>query len=371
MGDKALEAGTVKVSVADIRADMVLAANVIAENGQVLLANGAMLNNFNYTKLYVNNISHVIVKGTSIDADKPALRYKPNTIKNQKNPLASRPEYQGFFAAYEEKTEEIKHSLIAISNGAAIDLYELSRLTGDVIAKLQCKSDIFSLVGFIRGASEHTYTHSNNVSLLCHLFSRWMGMRQDEGIVLTAAGVLHDIGKMKTPPEILNKRGRLTDEEFIEMKRHVMHGYELLEHQNIPNEVKLAALMHHEKIDGKGYMLGLKGEQIDKLTKIISICDIYDAMTANRVYRGKICPFDVIRTFERSVYGELDTECLLIFLRNIAYSFIGAWTKLNDGRAAEVMFINAGNLSRPIVRTESKELIDLSGSSDISIVEVI
>jgi HD-GYP domain-containing protein (c-di-GMP phosphodiesterase class II) len=198
-----------------------------------------------------------------------------------------------------------------------------------------------------------------------------MGMREEESILLTAAGILHDIGKTRTPPEILNKQGKLTDEEFEEMKRHVVYGYRILENQSIPQDVKLGALMHHEKIDGMGYPMGLKGGRINRFAKIISICDIYDAMTANRVYRGKICPFDVIRTFERRVYGELDTECLLVFLRNIAYSFVGTWVKLNDGRVAEVLFINSSNLSKPIVRVENGDLIDLSTNNDLIIASVV
>jgi len=103
------------------------------------------------------------------------------------------------------------------------------------------------------------------------------------------------------------------------------------------------------------------------LAKIIAICDIYDAMTTNRVYRGKICPFEVIRTFESKVYGELDTQSLLIFLNNIAYTYIGSWVRLTDGAVAEVVFINNKQLSRPMVRTIDGKFIDLSVNKDISI----
>jgi HD-GYP domain-containing protein (c-di-GMP phosphodiesterase class II) len=118
--------------------------------------------------------------------------------------------------------------------------------------------------------------------------------------------------------------------------------------------------MHHEKMDGSGYPMGVKEEKIGNMAKIITICDIYDAMTANRVYRDRICPFEVIKTFETKVYGELDTKYLLLFLKNIAYTYIGHWVRLSDGTEAEVMFINGAQLSRPLVRTKDEKFIDLS-----------
>jgi HD-GYP domain-containing protein (c-di-GMP phosphodiesterase class II) len=182
---------------------------------------------------------------------------------------------------------------------------------------------------------------------------------------------LHDIGKTKIPIEVLNKKGRLTDEEFAVIKTHTTLGYRILEKHNIPQSIKLAALSHHEKINGKGYPLGMAEDKIDALAKIVSICDIYDAMTANRIYRPKLCPFEVIRTFERSVYGELDTEYLLIFLKNIATTYLDCPVKLSDGRAATVIFINKLNLSRPIVRLDNGEMLDLSQTDDIVIAEML
>ena len=129
--------------------------------------------------------------------------------------------------------------------------------------------------------------------------------------------------------------------------------------------------MHHEKIDGKGYPYGLLDLQIEPFAKIISICDIYDAMTSNRVYRGKHCPFEVIKTFETNSFGQLDTSYLLIFLKNIAYMYLGVKVLLSTKEEAEVVFINNNNLSRPIVRTASNEILDLSYKKDIYIHSLI
>lgn len=195
-------------------------------------------------------------------------------------------------------------------------------------------------------------------------------MSEEEGKLLTVAGVLHDVGKTKVDPVVLNKEGKLTNEEYEIVKKHSYLGYKMVEKSDLPEEIKSAVLMHHEKIDGSGYPMGLKGDKISKFAKIVCICDIYDAMTSNRVYRDKICPFDVIRSFEKSSLGVLDTEYLLIFLQNIAYTYVGSMVELSDGRTAEVVFINSANLSMPIVKCDDS-FMDLSQTSDITIDHII
>jgi HD-GYP domain-containing protein (c-di-GMP phosphodiesterase class II) len=290
------------------------------------------------------------------------------SLEHQRRPIIKRPEFIAFQNAVDSKTEEAKQCIRAISDGEIIDLQRMFTITDDIMDSLRFKNDILQFIGFIKESDEHTFYHCINVSLLCNLYGRWLSLPEDELVELTVSGLLHDIGKTLIPSEILNKNGKLTVEEFDVMKKHPVLGYRMLQNQgNIPESVKIGALMHHEKIDGSGYPMGVREAQIGKMAKIITICDIYDAMTANRVYRKKICPFEVIKMFETRVYGELDTKYLLIFLNNIAYTYIGSWVKLSNGVEAEVIFINGKQLSRPIVRTVDDEFIDLSMDKTISI----
>ena len=370
MSEPIPEAAVKKISINDIKPDMVLARDVVTSGGTVLLAKNTMLNNINYTKLIASGISYIYVISGSIDEKTASFtekeRHSPS-LEEQRRPIIKRPEFIAFQDAIDEKTEEAKQCIMAISDGQNIDLQKMFSITDDIMGTLRCKNDIFTFIGFIKESDEHTFHHCVNVSLICNLYGRWLALPQGELVELTTAGMLHDIGKTKIPNEILNKKGKLTDEEFAVMKKHPVMGYRILQNQDIPESIKLGALMHHEKIDGSGYPMGVKGDQIGKIAKIITICDIYDAMTSNRVYRNKICPFSVIKTFETNVYGELDTEYLLIFLKNIAYTYIGSWVKLTDGVEAEVVFINSAQLSRPIIRTIDEQFIDLSVNKDISI----
>ena len=116
---------------------------------------------------------------------------------------------------------------------------------------------------------------------------------------LTLCGLLHDIGKLKIPDEILNKPGKYTDEEFDLVKRHTKFGYELLKTLNIDPHIKKAALLHHERCDGSGYPLKATQKDLDDFSMVVAIADVYDAMTAARSYRAPLCPFQVIERFEQ------------------------------------------------------------------------
>jgi len=370
MGEPVIEAESKKVSIYDIKPGMVLARDAVTQSGTVLLAKNTMLNNINYNKLLTSGISSIYAVSGSIDEKTANFTEKERhsaSLEQQRKPIATRPEFIAFQNAVDEQTDAAKQCIMAISDGKNVDLPYLFSITGNILSKLRYKNDILTYIGFIKESDEHTYHHCVNVSLLCNLYGRWTALAQKDLLELTTAGMLHDIGKTKIPGAILNKKGKLTDAEFAVIKKHPVLGYRILQNQDIPDGIKNGALMHHEKLDGSGYPLGVKGEQIGKVAKVLAICDIYDAMTANRVYRDKICPFEVIRMFETKVYGELDTECLLVFLNNIAYTYVGSWVRLTGGMEAEVVFINGAQLSRPIVRTIDGEFIDLSVCKDISI----
>jgi HD-GYP domain-containing protein (c-di-GMP phosphodiesterase class II) len=128
-------------------------------------------------------------------------------------------------------------------------------------------------------------------------------------------------------------------------------------------------LEHHEKINGHGYPSGIKGGKINHFARIVAIADIYDAMTSDRSYRDKICPFDVLKTFEHECYGELDTKYLLLFLQNIAYTYVGTWVELSNKQKAEVVFINTNHLATPIVRVDNT-FYDLTLRKDLSILRL-
>lgn len=188
-------------------------------------------------------------------------------------------------------------------------------------------------------------------------------MSEEETRVLTLAGLLHDIGKMLVPKEIITKAGNLTKEEFDIIKTHSIKGYQALKDYSIDIRIKYVALMHHERCDGSGYPNGFVKEQLDDFARIVAIADVYDAMTSSRRYRDAICPFDVVEEFERDGFLKFDPGYLMTFLERIVLSYLHNIVRLNDGREGEVVMINKLSLSKPIVRI-GEEFIDLSATKN-------
>ncbi len=365
-----MEQNMLRISVKELKPNMILAKDISTKKGVVILAKNTMLNKVNYTKLTENDIKHVYIFKDSIEDDALCFTDKAHTVEAQMEPITEKAEFKSFERRYNDSLEKTKEVLSIIGDGKQLANEYLYSVTNEVINLINCKSDLLTYFGYLRESNDHTYKHSINVSLMCNLFAKWIGVNDEELKWITIAGLLHDVGKIKIDSEILNKKGKLTDEEFETVQKHTIYGYDLVKNMNIPDEVKKAVLMHHEKVNGTGYPNKLKGNDIGRYAKIVAICDVYEAMTSSRVYRDKYCPFKVIEEFERQSFGLLDMEYLFIFLQNIAYTYVGSWVALNDNSIAEVMFINKSNMGRPIVKKDG-EFIDLSMDTDKYIVNIV
>lgn len=218
----------------------------------------------------------------------------------------------------------------------------------------------------MRAYDDLTYAHCLNVALICNVFAGWLHFSQEDTELATLCGLFHDIGKLCIPDSIIKKPDRLTNEEYDVIKTHTIEGYKLLQNQPVNDHIKNAALMHHERCDGSGYPFGLTGNRIDKFAKIVSIADVYDAMTAARVYRGPLCPFTVIDIFEKEGLQKYESEYILCFLKNVVLTYIGQRVRLTNGQEGDVVFINPQQLSRPMIQC-GDTFVDLSKQKDIAI----
>lgn len=179
-----------------------------------------------------------------------------------------------------------------------------------------------------------------------------------------------DIYTKDIPNRIIAKPDKLTKEEFRMIKIHTIRGYNILKNKKLDPRIKHAALMHHERCDGSGYPYGFYAEQIDSFAKLVAIADVYDAMTCARVYRGPLCPFEVITLFETEGYTKYDPKYIMTFLEGIAQTYIHNTVKLNDGAVGEIVLINKMELSRPIIKV-GDEFIDLNKRRDLQIVSLV
>lgn len=271
---------------------------------------------------------------------------------------------------YSKCTEAAKILLNQIAHDNVVDFVAFKEIKDEIAEKFSDNYKIIGCINLFKVADSYTYTHSINVALLSTLIGKWMKYGKNLQDSLMLAGLLHDIGKMKIDKSILNKPDKLTDEEFEEIKQHPIYSYELLQtNTDIPLDVKMGILMHHERMDGSGYPYGVYNENINDIGKVLAIADAYDAMISERPYQKKRSPFEVMQLMQTGIFGKLDSKILLTFLSNIATYYIGTYVTLSTGEIGEVVAINPLCIYRPIVRVQDR-YIDMYTDHSVQIIDL-
>ena len=218
----------------------------------------------------------------------------------------------------------------------------------------------------------YTYSHSVNVDILSVILGVACGLRDDDLKKLSQAALLHDIGKTCVPIEILNKPGKLTEEEYTEIKNHPRYGYNMLrDNYEVSSVARNAILSHHENEDGSGYPRGLTSEKIHLFAKIIHIADVYDALVTKRVYKDAMNPADALEYLMGNAERLFDKELVSIFMEYVAPYPLGVQVELSTGQKAIVVKNNRNMLSRPVVRLDGGASIDLLERLDITITKLL
>ena len=257
-----------------------------------------------------------------------------------------------------------------IANDEDLNVDQLLDETLTLFGENSTTISMFDMLHNMRQIDDSTYAHSVNVALICRLIGKWKNFSDKDMDTLTLCGLLHDIGKSKIPNEIIGKPGKLTDSEYEEIKKHPVIGYNLVKNLDIDQRIKNAVLLHHERFDGKGYPLGLTGNEIDDFTSIVSIADVYDAMTANRCYRDGLCPFEVIAIFEKEGLTQFNPKYILTFLDHIANTYINNEVLLSDGSSGKIVLINK-KLTRPTIQLDNGNFVNLESRLDLYVQAII
>lgn len=326
-----------------IREGMTVGKKLIGKNGELLLNSGTIIR-----QAYIDKIKELGYGGLYVDDDiskdiqiieiiSEDLRFKAvRTIKEA-------------FAGIEKSQDSLD-----------IHLNKISDVVGNIVDSVLENKDTMVNMLDLKTFDDYTYMHSTNVAVLSLVLGVNLNFNKTDLHKLGLSAMLHDIGKVFVPKDILNKPDKLTDEEFRTIQAHSGKGYEYLKtNYDFPISSYLGVLQHHEKYDGTGYPVKLGGEQIHLFGRIISIIDVYDALTSNRPYRKAMLPSEAVEYILANGGNHFDPTIVEHFTRKIAPYPVGVFVRLSNNTSGIVMENYSDSSMRPkikITRHDNKDV---------------
>lgn len=275
----------------------------------------------------------------------------------------------------QNKAKEAVTSMFSeVRMGKALEIEGAESLVEEINQSMERNPNALLTLIRLKNVNEYTYMHSVAVCMLMVALGRQLGLDTAQIKQAGTAGLLHDIGKMVIPNEVLNKPGQLTDEEFVIMKSHPERGWEILKSCYQVHETALdVCLHHHERVDGKGYPKKLSGDALTLFARMGAVCDVYDAISSDRCYKPAWSPAESIRKMASWKDGHFDETVFQAFVKTIGIYPSGTLLKLKSGRLGVVMEQSTKKLTTPIIKTFFStranahilvEILDLSKGTD-------
>ena len=245
---------------------------------------------------------------------------------------------------------------------------ELDEVVDKLVDTLAAESRALVHIADLKSYDEYTFHHSLSVAVLSIAIGQGLNLSDDELRLLGRTALMHDIGKILIPAKIINKPSRLTKKEFALMKKHSELGHNFLSKGNIGDDMlRRAVLSHHEKADGRGYPEGVRGDDIPFFAKIISVADVYDAVTSYRSYRMPMPPSEALEIIMGDIGSAFEYEIVKTFIEKLEFYPVNTCVELSDGRRGVVT--DNANIMRPVLTMfDTGEKLDLLDFNNLTLI---
>ncbi len=330
---------------------------IVDRRGRILIARGAPLDGYLIDSLLKLGINGVYIREGEEDPEEQNISLLAKSVI-EKTRVEDRAKVKLTESVKKRVAEGIQY---LYNNTDTRDFADATnQITGELMRAISDNEAIAVDISTLKISDEYTFKHSVDVATMAMIVARQHGLNDKEVYEIGIAGLLHDLGKSKIPNEVLNKPGRLDDEEFAIMKQHSVYGYEILkEKEGYSPAVLLGVLQHHEKMNGMGYPMGVTSEKMHLFARILSVVDIYDALVTERSYKKAFSQRDAVEMI-MSMTQELDLDVMKSFLESMILYPVDTIVQLSNGEKAKVVQNNPGYILRPkVVGIESGKIYDL------------
>jgi putative nucleotidyltransferase with HDIG domain len=282
-------------------------------------------------------------------ADKPTTIVRAEAMSAQKQAQLQTQLKQSFEIRKNTK-DYVAKVFEDVRLGTSINAPEAKAVVNALVDVVTDHADTLMWMTQLKQAHEYTLQHSVNVCILALAFSHHLGYSKDQMQVIGLGALLHDIGKCKTPPEVLDKPGKLTPAEFEMIRKHPVDGWNMIkDNRDVPHASLEIIKYHHERISGRGYPEGLSGKDLSTHVLMVAICDVYDAITSDRVYHHGIPAHEGLSAMYQLAPNEFGKELMQEFIRCIGIYPVGSLVELSTGALGIVMVNDPANRLRPVV----------------------
>lgn len=329
---------------------MKMAQTVVDSSGRLLVEQGAILDEYIISSLLKLGIMEFYIGEAVADEpgnDEPVKVSAQAQQKIEKLSVEDSPKVRISESVKKRVDEGIQ---FLFSNTASDDFTSASASVTNDLMKAITENDAVAVdIDMLKVSDEYTFKHSVDVATMGMIIAKRYGLDEKQIYEIGISGLLHDVGKSRIPLEVLNKPGKLTDEEFGLMKKHALFGYEILkDKKELSDQVRLGVLQHHEKINGKGYPMGVDAKKLSLYARILAVADIYDALVTERPYK-KGFPKSTAIEMIMSMTSELDINVMKSFLHSVILYPMGSFVTLSNGEVCKVVANNPANILRPTV----------------------
>ena len=318
--------------------------------GRNLVVQGSAIDDYIISSLLKLGIMSVYIREGSADPDDPDAILSPKAAAMVKQ---LRTDDRSKVTLSDSVRQRVSTGVQYIFNNTnSEELTQATNMIADSLMEAINENDAIAVdISSLKTSDEYTFKHSVDVASMGMIIAKNRGLSTKEVQQIGVSGLLHDLGKSRIPNEILNKPGRLTEEEFEVMKTHPVLGYNMIKDKpELSTATKLGVLQHHEKMNGNGYPLKLQGDQITPFARILSVADIYDALVTERPYKDAFSPRDAVEMI-MAMTGDLDIHMIQSFLNSVILYPVDSIIKLSTGEFAKIVQNIPGYPTRPTVIT--------------------